>query len=362
MPPDRIASALETAVLWMLAAPFLFVTMCAFGWVALQFEPVRQPVRDRLAFRVERVLGGKVEIEDVRWPRFDRLELHGFALFNRDGSLAVAASSVTADVRLRSIVAGRLDVRALDIDQPFISLGGASDSGGFMSRFTRTIAALRESEAWSPVPTTIESLCLHRGHIELENDAGHQFELRGFKACAALRVATTMELEIQRLSDVVLHEGQPLLALDGGVSGGLRQGVQQLPRITVDGWLRAETTRALELRTRIRISAVPARTLVLLGFATEPPGAGDSQLVMEGRLEPERGLTIAFQTDHFVIAAGAARMFDARVSGERRTGGRSNASIPLACSCSPDAQGGELYTCGAVSPVRRFQVGAVSMR
>lgn len=68
---------LGKSVAWLVG---VVVGLGALAVLLVQLRPVRMVIRDRIVQPVRGSLQGELEIDDMRWPRFDRLELTGLPL------------------------------------------------------------------------------------------------------------------------------------------------------------------------------------------------------------------------------------------------------------------------------------------
>ena len=290
-------------------------------FITAQLPPVRQAARDQVLSALRGSLRGKLEVDDMRWPRFDRVELSGIRVHDRSGQLVLAISSITADLRLRPLFWGQLEVTSVDVEHPVVLLEPSSDERGLLSVFGSDTTSQPDApkQALSPLVVDVEALCLARGRVDLQL-AERALALRRLEGCVGMRIGETLEIALQRLAGELSVEDAPVLRITSDPAAGT-----QLAAAAISGRLRAGGTKDLAFDARIDARGLSAQTLTALQLpaawlrkplalalhATQESkvlraratlGAGDDRLELQARLDPDAQLQAQLTMDQLQVA------------------------------------------------------------
>ncbi len=259
-----MGKALRLALKVLLAIPLAVLGLGSFVWLALQVGLVRAAILDRVLPLAGASLEGTLEVADVRWPRADRIELRGVTLRDRHGARAAAVERASLNLRLSALLAGQVTVSRVEVDRLFVALDLSDRQRGLLSMFASDGPEPPEPaapRALSPIAIEVESLCVRDGQVQLRAAPSRRFELRPLDACVRLHVADSFGLSLRRVSGVLSHEGQAVLAIGHAQA--------QLARAELAGSLTAGGTAELRFDGRLVATAISKQTLEAAGVPVE---------------------------------------------------------------------------------------------
>jgi hypothetical protein len=270
-------------VLWGLLFTLLFGIAAVL--IGLQFRPVRGFARDQALAALRGSLKGELFVEDIRWPRLGRIEIDGLRIRDRRGVQVAALPTLLIEVRVRSLLSGRVDIDRLDVDHLFIDLADLSDQAGLLSVFASDEPPKPPSDGdMSPIAIRIRSLCLSEGALEVQPEATRQLRVRHLNTCVQLGVARSLELTLRELRAELLQNGSAVLALTSpervpalAPIAVLPSGLPAYPAATassmlaaISGKVRFRTSTDMAFDVRLAAREFSPATLQALGVQDSP--------------------------------------------------------------------------------------------
>jgi autotransporter translocation and assembly factor TamB len=257
-----IARKLGKVVGWFVAG---LVGIVALGALLVQLRPVRLAIRDRVVEAVRGSVRGELEIDDLRWPRFDRLELTGLRVNDREGNRALDVSGVYLNIRLAALFSGEVEVSSVEVEHPYAFFAPQNAHAGLLSVLESPEEPPQPStkSALSPVPITLERVCVTNGRVELALES-RTFTVRSLDVCARMRIDDAFEAALQRISGEVWSGKHELLALRPD-AGAIETSCDGVARGAVKGRLRVGGTSELAFDAHLGLRGFCSESLRALG-------------------------------------------------------------------------------------------------
>ena len=195
----------------------LVVALISSVLIAIQFKPVRDFARDQGLAALRGSLKGELTLDDIRWSRLDRIEIYGVTLTDRKGVRVLSASSLIANLKLRPLFAGRIELQRFDADHLYVDLADLGDQTGLLSVFASDEPAAPEApkpdSGISPIDVRIRSLCLQEGELNVAPEAARRLNLRRINTCLDLGIGRSLQLELSDLRAELRQNDKPVLTL-----------------------------------------------------------------------------------------------------------------------------------------------------
>src|SRR5262245_48399948 len=196
------------------------VGLVALVLIAVQFKPVRSFGRDKLLEAVRGSIKGELYVEDLRWPSLDRIELYGISARDRQGVHVLSLATLTANLKLRPLLAGRVEIEKLDVDHLYVDLADLGDQSGLLSLFASDEPAPPEPKKedpnadMSPVAVAIDSLCLSETNVEVQPQAERALSLRRFSGCLEFAIGRDLRVALKGLEAELRQNGERVLTIE----------------------------------------------------------------------------------------------------------------------------------------------------
>jgi autotransporter translocation and assembly factor TamB len=223
--------------------------------LVMQLRVTQRFVVDRALAAVNANLHGQLRIDELHWPRWDRIELRGVELRDRSQQPVAAVAALQLDLRLRPLLSGRIELQALNATQPLVVLEPGSEQRGLLSVFPSSSAPTGVPGALSPITIDVDRLCLDQGQVRLVL-ADRTLALQHVAACARLHVADALHVRLPAISAELLQDGTRLLSFRAA-----RAQSDAEPSARLSGRLRAAGPKPLAFDAHLQLHGIDAQAL-----------------------------------------------------------------------------------------------------
>lgn len=255
---------------FLLLGILALVLLVAF---AIQLPPVRSFIRDQALSAARGSVRGEIELEDVRWPTPEHLELSGLTLRDREGTRVASLSLLMLDVHLPSLLSGQIQLHKVEVSSLYVDLADLSDERGLLSLFASDEPKPEKKNpnaAISPIPVAIDALCLDHGELHVSPSAAQAIELAQLQGCVRMRVGQRLYVAVDGLEGRARLNDEPVaeLRLPGDLPGLDVPSEAELMVASVEAKL-ALQSGALSFDSWVRARGFSPSTLRALGVDTD---------------------------------------------------------------------------------------------
>lgn len=174
---------------WFIAGLLGLVLLVA---LLIQLPPVRGLIRDQALAAVRGSLQGEIELDDVRWPSPERLEISGLTVKDKHGTTALSLATLLVNINLPALTAGQVDIRSVEVSSLYVDLAALDEQRGLLSLFASEQPEpppVKDPNApMSPITVRIRELCLERGELRVQPTAERAFTVDRLNGCVRLRI------------------------------------------------------------------------------------------------------------------------------------------------------------------------------
>ena len=260
----------------------------------LQFRPIRRFATDKGLAVVSDSLQGRVEVDDLRWPSLNHIELSGVRMWDRHNDKVADVGIVSAYVDLSALLAMKVHVTEVTADQLFLDFENLGPDHGLLSVFESKEPKPPEPEPekkeGSSIAIQIDKGCLNGPEIKAQPQPDLAVAFVRFDACVMFAMAEDIVVRLDQLQGEVRYNKNPALAFidekklkDWDAQPAEAHGVgREIAKSFLAGTLTiAEPAMAFDGRFELR--GVSKRTLEAAGVNGDVlTGAADLSLAVKG--------------------------------------------------------------------------------
>lgn len=273
----------------LIALPFVLLLIAL---LALQFKPVRKFATDQGLAVLSDSLQGKVELDDLRWPSLNHIELSGVRIWDRHGDRVADLGNLSAYLDLSALFALKVHVTEVTADQLFLDFENLGPDHGLLSVFESKVPKPPEPQKkeGSSIAIQIDKGCLSGTQIKAQPQPDLAVAFVRFDACVMFSMAKDLVVRLDQLQGEVRYNKNPTLAFidekklnDWDAQPAEAHGVgREIAKSFLKGTLTiAEPAMAFDGRLELR--GVSKRTLEAAGVNGDVlTGAADLSLAVKG--------------------------------------------------------------------------------
>jgi autotransporter translocation and assembly factor TamB len=300
--------------------------------LAIQLPPVRGLIRDQVLAAIRGSVQGEIELDDVRWPSPEYLEISGLTVRDKQGNTALSLATLMVNINLPALTSGELDIRSVEVSSLYVDLAELDERSGLLSLFASEQPQpppppKDPNASMSPITVAIRELCIDHGEVRVKPSAEQAFTVDKLDGCVRMRIAKGFYVATNVLQARVLQNDRALAtlrpavelpALDEEHAAGMLLAALDAKfellgeDMSFDAWVKGrgfspDTLRALGIETdvltgRLNLDLHARQLKSVLGYRAEIHSRA-GRIDARGELDKERVLSVHVLTPALRLAA-----------------------------------------------------------